>query len=79
MQDVINRLKQYLSDEINLDDLNTYFRENVPYSGKNWIEDVRLAADLTVEGELSSEQKEDELIDEKTFKIKLTKLLKSIN
>lgn len=79
MQDVINRLKQYLSGDLNLDDLNTYFRKNVPYSGNNWIEDVRLAADLTVEGELTPEQKEDELIDEKTFKTKLSELLKSIN
>lgn len=78
MQSVINKLKQYLSDEINLDELNTYFQENVPFCGMSSIEEARLAADLTVVGELTPEQKEDELMDEKTFKAKLQEFLKQI-
>ncbi len=78
MQNVKNKLTAYLNNEISLEALNTYFSKNVPYSGDNWIEDIRIAADLTVEGELTPEQKEDELIDEKTFKNKLKNLLKYI-
>ena len=78
MQNVRNKLIEYLNNDISLKELNTYFSENVPYSGDNWVEDVRLAADLTIEGELTPEQKEDELINEKTFKDKIQNLLKHI-
>lgn len=78
MQNVKNKLTEYLNNEISLEELNTYFRKNVPYSGNNRVEDVRIAADLTVEGELTPEQKEDELIDESTLKKQIQNLLKDI-
>ena len=78
MQNVKHKLIEYLNNDISLKELNTYFSENVPYSGANWVEDVRLAADLTVKGELTPEQKEDELIDEKTLKNKIQNLLNHI-
>ncbi len=76
MQNVKNEVEKYLNNEINLSELNTYFRKNVPFSPDTVIEDIRLDADLTVEGELTQEQKEDELISENELKEKLKEYLK---
>jgi len=78
MQNVKNEIEKYLNNKINLSELNTYFRENVPFSPDGVIEDIRLDADLTVEGELTQEQKEDELISENELKEKLKEYLKAL-
>jgi len=78
MQSVKNEIEKYLNNNINLSELNTYFRKNVPFSPDTIIEDIRLDADLTVEGELTDEQKEDELISENELKEKLKEYLKAL-
>lgn len=77
MQNVKNEIEKYLNNEINLSELNTFFRKNVPFSPNSIIEDIRLDADLTVEGELTQQQKEDELICEDELKTKLKEYLLS--
>lgn len=78
MQNVKNKIEKYLNNEINLSELNTYFRKNIPFSPDTVIEDIRLDADLTVEGELNQEQKDDELISENELKEKLKEYLKAL-
>lgn len=78
MQSVKNKIEEYLNDKINLLDLNTYFRQNVPFSPNTAIENMRVYADMTVEGELSQNDIEDELISEQTLKEKLKKYLKKL-
>lgn len=78
MQSVKNKIEEYLNNKINLSDLNIYFRQNVPFSPNTAVENMRVYADMTVEGELSQSDIEDELISEQTLKEKLKKYLKKL-
>ena len=73
MYDIKREIKKYLYNKISLSDLNVYFRENVPFSQNSVIEEIRLEADIAVEGELTKEEKEDGLISEQEFKNNLLK------
>lgn len=78
MQSVKNKIEEYLNNKINLSDLNIYFRQNVPFSPNTAIENMRVYADMTVEGKLSQSDIEDELISEQILKEKLKKYLKKL-
>ena len=73
MYDIKREIKKYLYNKISLSDLNVYFRENVPFSQNSIIEEIRLEADIAVEGELTKEEKEDGLISEQEFKNNIIK------
>ncbi len=73
MYDIKREIKKYLYNKISLSDLNVYFRENVPFSQNSIIEEIRLEADIAVEGELTKEEKEDGLISEQEFKNNILK------
>lgn len=78
MQKTKNEIEKYLNNKISLSQLNDYFRKNVPFSSDSIIEEIRLEADLTVEGELTQEQKEDELISENDFRKNLKEYIKKL-
>ena len=78
MQNVKNKIQEYLDNKIDLNELNIFFRQNVSFSDNEAIENARLDADIAVVGELTEQDKEDELISESELKENLKEYLKQI-
>lgn len=78
MKQLKEQLNKYLKGETDIDALNQYFVDEVPFSPDSGIEDLRLYADLTIEGELTEQDRKDQLISEKELKQKIKEYLKNL-